>query len=82
MLTTPDEPANCVKHLRSRDPSYQGVMTGHYRLWNNTVTLLVQRQDRKKIKGKKRRDYTDYCEDYSDQTFHLVIFFGNGWNHR
>lgn len=81
MLTTPEEPLLSVKHLRYRNSNHPGILVGHYRLWNNTVTLLVQRQDRKKFKAKnRRRDYS--VDDCSDQTFHLVRIHKNPMNLR
>lgn len=71
MLTTPEEPIQSVGYLKHRYPRHAGVLSGHYRLWNNTVTLLVQRQDRKNFKIRGRRKEVS-IDDYGEQTFHLV----------
>lgn len=71
MLTTPEEPISMVGQLRHRIPRNTGVLVGHYRLWNNCVTLLVQRQDRRNTKLRARRKDGEYV-DFGEQTFHMV----------
>lgn len=78
MLTTPEDPAQCISHLRYRNPRHGGVLSGHYRIRENTVTLLVQRHDIKntslnyKLRG-KRKDIPDHAE----QSFHLELQISN-----
>lgn len=73
MLTTSEEPMQSVGVLRHRIPRHPWVLRGHYRLCNNTVTLLVQRPDRR-VNNKMRSRHRDNSEDYGEQTFHLVGF--------
>lgn len=71
MLTTPDEPAQCVGLLKQRQVRSSSVLTGHYRLKEDIVTIMVQRQESIKnpYRRSRRRDpaYTN-----NQQTFHLV----------
>lgn len=73
MLTTPEEPAQCVGQLRYRNPRQVNVLMGHYRLRDNAVTLLVQRQETKnnsfnyRLRGKRKE-----IPDQSEQSFQLV----------
>lgn len=72
MLTTSDEPAQTVGLLKNRNPRHP-VLTGFYRLKDDVVTLIFQRQDKKKsiqnFKKGRRREVQENLE----QTFHMVI---------
>lgn len=72
MITTSDEPAQTVGLLRNRTPRYP-VLSGFYRLKDDVVTLIFQRQDKKKsfqnFKKGRRREIQETVE----QTFHMVF---------
>lgn len=72
MLTTSEEPAQSVGLLKSRNPRYP-VLSGYYRLKDDTVALVFQRQDKKKSyqtfkKGRRRE-----TQEIFEKTFHMVI---------
>lgn len=72
MLTTSDEPAQSVGLLKTRNSRYP-VFCGYYRLKDDTVSLVFQRQDKKKgfqnLKKGRRREIQETFE----QTFRMVI---------
>lgn len=74
MLTSADEPAQCVGQLKYRNPR-SPVMTGYYRLKDDKITVVMQRQDNTKInqhfKKTKRREN---IHENAEQTFHMVKY--------
>lgn len=82
MLTSPDEPSLCVQQMKSRSPR-QPVMVGYYRLKDDKVTLVVQRQDTSRAvqstyrKGLRRREMEN-----AEQTFHMELEIKNHKNKR
>nr|XP_022919691.1 F-box only protein 9 [Onthophagus taurus] len=77
MLTTPDEPSACVTLLKNRQPKSgtSSVLTGHYRLKDDTVAIYVNRQETKTFKRSRRKD--DRENQSSEQTFHLELKIQN-----
>lgn len=72
MLTSADDPQNCVNSLRNRIPRNTSVLIGHYRLHNNYVTLVLKRQETKGINFAYRRKKREPVHDSGEQTFHIV----------
>lgn len=72
MLTTSEEPAQSVGLLKTRNHRYP-VLSGYYRLKDETLTLMFQRQEKKKSyqnlgkKGRRRE-----IQETVEQTFHMV----------
>ncbi|XP_045485161.1 F-box only protein 9 isoform X2 [Pieris rapae] len=49
MWTTPDEPINCLSHLKYRNAKHsQGIMSGHYRLFENKVIIVIKKSNAEK----------------------------------
>ncbi|XP_017777306.1 PREDICTED: F-box only protein 9 isoform X2 [Nicrophorus vespilloides] len=75
MLTTPDEPAQCVTHLKTRISKLPTILKGHYRLKDDKVTIVVQHQEvtvQSSFKrGRNRRN--DVMFEGGDKTFHLEL---------
>lgn len=70
MLTSTDDAKVCVGALRNRSPKGPTILVGHYRLYEDSVTLVLKRQKGKgSEQGKNRNDDFYYS---SDQTFHMV----------
>ncbi|XP_074031057.1 F-box only protein 9 isoform X2 [Leptinotarsa decemlineata] len=66
MLTSSDEPVQCINLMKSKIARHP-VMTGFYRLKNETVTIVVQKQDNKiSPQGMKKM-----MKLKSEQTHHL-----------
>lgn len=77
MLTTPEEPAHCLSQLKNRNARSPSVMTGHYRLKDDRVTIILHRQEvRNNNPVYKRNRKRDNMHENAEQTFHLVRVFG------
>uniref|UniRef100_V5IA03 F-box only protein 9 n=1 Tax=Anoplophora glabripennis TaxID=217634 RepID=V5IA03_ANOGL len=76
MLTTADEPAQCVGLMKSRN-SRSPVLSGYYRLKNDKVVIVVQKQDAKTVaqvtQGYKRHSRKKDAQENAEQTFHLEL---------
>lgn len=74
MLTTPDEPANTVGHLKSFATKNSAMMSGHYRIQQDRVILIVKRmRGPNKIKDAVRhRRRKEADSDTDEQTFQIV----------
>ncbi|XP_060524007.1 F-box only protein 9 [Cylas formicarius] len=74
MLTSPDEPVQCIGQMKSRNPK-QPVMIGYYRMIDDKVTLVVQRQetDAKSVPGGFKRNKRRDVPDSPEQTFHMEL---------
>lgn len=82
MLTSPDEPAQCVSQLKNKSPK-PPVMVGYYRLKDDKVTLVVQRPDTAKaIQSTFKRAARRKEVDNSEQTFHMEMEIRNHKNRR
>lgn len=82
MLTTADEPAQCVSLLKTRltTKTNQGVLSGHYRLHGDKIILVVKKQQTNPNKSlqstttrfkARRKDAS--VEQTLGQTFHLEL---------
>lgn len=75
VLTSSDEPAQCVGQMKYRN-ARSPVLKGYYRLKDDRVTLIVQRDGDDNIKkstfksSNKRRDN---LHESAEQTFHMVF---------
>lgn len=72
MLTTPEEPSQCVGHLQYRNVKFASILTGHYRLKHDRVTVIVQKQEQQQKNHPYRRNKRIDTYDSGQQTFHLV----------
>lgn len=73
MLTTPDEPAQCVGLMKQRTIKNQSVLEGHYRLKDDRIIIVVQRLEQQNNSLYNRRHARrDRANDKIEQTFHLV----------
>lgn len=74
MLTTADEPAQCVGLLKYRSTKSPAILSGHYILKDDKVTLVVHRHETSKSNPivYKRNRKRDAFQDTSQQRFHLV----------
>ncbi|XP_059612320.1 F-box only protein 9 [Phlebotomus argentipes] len=72
MLTTPDEPINCVGKLKSRTPQKKEVLAGEYELHGETVMIVLKRsgQRRQKIQSKR---HPNFYVDNDANTFYLEM---------
>ncbi|XP_011495663.1 PREDICTED: F-box only protein 9 [Ceratosolen solmsi marchali] len=76
MLTSTDEPQNCVNSLKFRDPRNNSILIGHYRLRDNCVSLVLKRQEINKMNStsemsSRRRKHLEPVHDSGEQTFHV-----------
>ena len=77
MLTTPDDPLSSVGQLRYRAPKNSTVLSGHYRLIDDRVVLVLHRQDTtptKTVNNRYRGRRRETLQDLGEQTFHMVWF--------
>lgn len=71
MLTSSDEPAQTVGLLKNRNPRYP-VLSGFYRLKDDTITLVFHRQDKKKNYHNLKKGRRWETQENFEQTFHMV----------
>ncbi|KAJ3640634.1 hypothetical protein Zmor_027186 [Zophobas morio] len=72
VLTSSEEPAQCVgqmKHRNARSP----ILRGYYRLKDDKVILVVQRQDNKTSQGYKKSKRRADLREMAEQTFHMEL---------
>lgn len=76
-MLTPEEPSQCVTHLQYRNAKSSSVLKGHYRLKNDRVMIIVQKQNsqQKPQTYNRRHKRIETSFDSGEQTFHLVINF-------
>lgn len=75
MLTSTDDAQYCVSSLKNRNPRNNAVLVGHYRLRENSVTLVLKRQETKTNTtsfSNRRRKRNEVIHDSGEQTFHVV----------
>lgn len=73
MLTSTDDAQSCVNALKYRNPRNLSVLTGHYRLHDNRVTLVMKKQEIKSnISNNYKKKKREVVHDSGEQTFHLV----------
>ncbi|KAG8296375.1 F-box only protein 9 [Homalodisca vitripennis] len=68
MLTSTEEPTSCLGQLKTRQMRHPAMMVGHYRLCENRVTLVMQKQEAfmsQKYARSRKNNNTQ------EQTFHL-----------
>lgn len=74
MLTTADEPAQCVALMKNRN-ARNPVLSGYYRLKNDKVIIVIQKQEAKtatQMQGFKRSSRKKDAQESAEQTFHMV----------
>lgn len=72
MLTTPDQPAPVTCILKGRENRHPSLLTGHYRLQDDRVFIILQREDLINHRYRKRKN--NIPMDLIEQTFHIVSF--------
>nr|CAD7461337.1 unnamed protein product [Timema tahoe] len=77
MLTTPDDPITSLAHLRQRTPRNPAVLTGHYRLHEDRVIMVLKKHGTQgKISGNNRyraRHNRETSSDLEEQNYHLEL---------
>ncbi|CAG2063210.1 unnamed protein product, partial [Timema podura] len=75
MLTTPDDPITSLAHLRQRTPRNPAVLTGHYRLHEDQVIMVLKKHGAQgKMSGNNRyraRHNRETSSDLEEQNYHL-----------
>ena len=75
MLTTPDDPVSSLGQLRYRAPKNSAVLSGHYRLIDDHVVIVLRRQDTtstKTVNNRYRGRRRENLQELGEQTFHMV----------
>ena len=67
MLTSSEDPQNCVSKLKSRNPHQNEILKGHYRLIEDTVIIVIQRLRSAPVQGSSKRKLVTEAP----QTFYL-----------
>lgn len=70
MLTTPDQPAPVTSILKGRENRHPSLLTGHYRLQDDKIYIVLQREDLINNRFRKRKGKLPL--DLIEQTFHIV----------
>nr|XP_040222392.2 F-box only protein 9 [Anopheles coluzzii]XP_040222393.2 F-box only protein 9 [Anopheles coluzzii] len=75
MMTTADEPQQCVVRLKQRVPTQNEILRGHYRLHDDIVIVVIQRNrpsaaGQMQRPGRKARDIEP---EYGQQTFLMEL---------
>uniref|UniRef100_A0A182WI53 F-box domain-containing protein n=1 Tax=Anopheles minimus TaxID=112268 RepID=A0A182WI53_9DIPT len=75
MLTTADEPQQCVVKLKSRSPAQNEILRGHYRLHDDVVIVVIQRNRPSAPAQMQRpgRKVRDFEPEYGQQTFLMEL---------
>lgn len=74
MLTSPDAPPVCVGQLKHRTYKNPTILSGHYRLKDDKVTMIVYRNENSKSNfGYRRNKKRDVIQDNHQETFHLEL---------
>ncbi|EEB11637.1 F-box only protein, putative [Pediculus humanus corporis] len=71
MLTTPDQPAPVTCILKGRENRHPSLLTGHYRLQDDRVFIILQREDLINHRYRKRKN--NIPMDLIEQTFHIEL---------
>ncbi|CAH3929069.1 unnamed protein product [Pieris brassicae] len=86
MWTTPDEPINCVSHLKYRNARQsQGIMSGHYRLVENKVIIVIKKSsaEKKAPQSSNTRFRARRKESHEqEQIYHIELELRNVRSHR
>lgn len=71
MLTTADSPIPVLGHLRYRNSKNPSVLTGHYRLTDDVISVILQRNDKgtnnRYMRGRRQNP------DLIEQKFHIDL---------
>uniref|UniRef100_A0A182PEW6 F-box domain-containing protein n=1 Tax=Anopheles epiroticus TaxID=199890 RepID=A0A182PEW6_9DIPT len=76
MLTTADEPQQCVVRLKQRFPTQNEILRGHYRLHDDVVIVVIQRNRPSAAAGQMQRPgrkARDIEPEYGQQTFLMEL---------
>lgn len=76
MLTTPDQPVPVLNLLKKREARSPSILSGHYRLRDDKVTIVLHRQDllnNNRYRGRR----SNIPNDLVEQTFHIVSFIAH-----
>ncbi|KAI5630946.1 F-box only protein 9 [Phthorimaea operculella] len=79
MMTTAEEPANCVAHLKHRGPRpHLGILSGHYRLVGDKVVIVIKKTNGEKKPAQSsntrfRSRRKEPLEQQHEQTFHMEL---------
>ncbi|KAF2885110.1 hypothetical protein ILUMI_21044 [Ignelater luminosus] len=82
MLTTADEPAQCVGLLKYRTTRSPAILSGQYILKDDKVTLVVHRHETSKSNPIYKRNRKREFQDNSQQRFHLEMQIQNYKNQK
>ncbi|KAL0274615.1 UNVERIFIED_CONTAM: hypothetical protein PYX00_002708 [Menopon gallinae] len=72
MLTTPDQPVPILNLLKKREARSPSILSGHYRLRDDKVTIILHRQDllnNNRYRGRR----SNIPNDLVEQTFHIEL---------
>lgn len=75
-MTTAEEPSQVVGHLKYRYAKSPSILRGHYRLKNNRVIIVIQRQELSKNVYRRNRR-RDHMFETLEKTFHLEFQIQN-----
>ncbi|XP_035917257.1 F-box only protein 9 [Anopheles stephensi] len=77
MLTTADEPQQCVVKLKPRCPTQNEILRGHYRLHDDVVIVAIQRNrptaSNAQMSGRPSRKVREIEPEYGQQTFLMEL---------
>lgn len=73
MLTSAEEPQNCVGKLKNRYALQAEILHGHYRLHNDEVIIAVQRNRSNVQSQRPGRKKEITAAEYGQQTFYLEL---------
>ncbi|KAJ2947290.1 hypothetical protein O0L34_g17006 [Tuta absoluta] len=79
MMTTAEEPGNCVAHLKHRGPRpHLGILSGHYRLVGDKVVIVIKKTNGEKKPAQAsntrfRSRRREPLEQQYEQTFHMEL---------
>ncbi|XP_043260971.1 F-box only protein 9 isoform X1 [Colletes gigas] len=76
MLTSTDEPQNCVNSLKTCTPRNPSVIIGQYRLHGNCVILVFKQQKAKEFNDYSRKK-REPVHDLGEQTFRIEFNIQN-----
>ncbi|XP_055609768.1 F-box only protein 9 [Uranotaenia lowii] len=72
MLTSAEDPQNCVSKLKPKWPTHHEILRGHYRLLNNELIIAIQR-NRSNVQSQRPGRKKEIETDYGLQTFYLEL---------
>uniref|UniRef100_A0A182QHS3 F-box domain-containing protein n=1 Tax=Anopheles farauti TaxID=69004 RepID=A0A182QHS3_9DIPT len=72
MLTTADEPKQCVAKLKQRHPSQNEILRGEYRLHDDLVIVAIQRKRPAQLQRPSQK-VREIEPEYGQQTFYMEL---------